>query len=458
MSEISGTLTGIVGVRSSREAEAASKMKEILQLMEIRGSIIRSAIVPGKNDFLAIGSCSHSNEDSSVNRPDRSSLVVDGSIPGDLESEEIGGEPDRASLAEALQSPHGFGLIAISEGRMLVARDALGQKPIYHGSDKSGTIVIASLKHAIAQTGIKRVSAVAPGKLLEFSKRGVSTVASNALTKPREIKISEDAATDRLKRLLVESLNNEVSQDIALAFSGGLDSTLVAKAAMENDLKPELITVGMKGQTELDHAKKVAKQLGLDITTKELSAPEVLESLPRVIEIVESADPVLVGVSVPLFFACEVAEEMEADCLLAGQLSDEIFAGYGRFDELASKKDSRKARDEVWKSVLAASMNDFEPGDKLAVSHRLRLRCPFAFLPLVQFALRLPISLKLRVVADQVVRKYVLRRVATNWNLPDVVANRPKKAVQYSSGVQKVLLKEAKRKGMTLGKFVESFL
>jgi asparagine synthase (glutamine-hydrolysing) len=450
-------LTGIVGVRSSREAEAASKMKEILQLMAIRGSIIRSTIVPGKNDFLAIGSCSHSNEDSSASRPDRSSFVIDGSVPGDLESEGIGGEPDQASLAETLQSPDGFGLIAISKGRMLAARDALGQKPIYHGVDKDGTVVIASLKQAIAQARIKRVSAVAPGKLLAFSKRGVSTVASNALTKPREIKISKEAATDRLKQLLVESLNNEVSKDIALAFSGGLDSTLVAKAAVENDLKPELITVGMKGQPELAHAKSVAEQLGLDINTRELSAPEVLESLPRVIETVESADPVLIGVSVPLFFACEVAEEMGADCLLAGQLSDELFAGYGRFDELAREKDPRKVREEVWKSILAASINDFEPGDKLAVSHRLRLRCPFAFLPLVQFALRLPISLKLRVVADQVVRKYVLRRLATNWNLPDIVANRPKKAVQYSSGVQRVLLKEAKRKGMTLGRFVESF-
>jgi asparagine synthase (glutamine-hydrolysing) len=433
-------------------------MKEILRLMAIRGSIIRSTIVPGKNDFLAIGSCSHSNEDSSANRPDRSSLVIDGSIPGDLESEGIGGEPDQASLAETLKSPDGFGLIAISGGRMLVARDALGQKPIYHGVDEGGTIVVASLKRAIAQAGIKRVSPVAPGKLSAFSKRGVSTVASNALTKPREVGVSEDAATDRLRQLLVDSLNNEVSKDIALAFSGGLDSALVAKAAAENDLKPELITVGMKGQTELDHAKRVAKLLGLDITTKELSAPEVLESLPGVIEIVESTDPVQVGVSVPLFFACEVAEELGADCLLAGQLSDELFAGYGRFDELARKNDSRKVSEEVWKSVLAASVNDFEPGDKLAASHRLRLRCPFAFLPLVQFALQLPISLKLRVVADQVVRKYILRRLATNWNLPDIVANRPKKAVQYSSGVQRVLLKEAKRKGMTLGQFVESFM
>jgi len=37
------------------------------------------------------------------------------------------------------------------------------------------------------------------------------------------------------------------------------------------------------------------------------------------------------------------------------------------------------------------------------------------------------------------------------------VVDRPKKAVQYSSGVQKVLLKEAKRRGVSLAKMLEYF-
>lgn len=450
-------MTGIAGVRGSTEGDVASKLSRVLGLMKKRGSINRSTIVPGKHDFLAIGSCAHPNEDSSANYPERSSFVVDGTVPSDLESEGIGGELNQASLAETLQSPEGFAMVAISEGRLLAARDVIGQKPLYHGIDRDGTVVIASLKSALTHSAIKRPMAVGPGKLLALSKRNTTTVSKNVLSKPRESGVSEDEAADRLKKLLVESLSDELSKDLVLAFSGGLDSTLVARAAMENDLRPQLITVGMKGRPELDHARWVSKQLALNITTKELSASDILESLPIVVETVESTDPVLVGVSVPLYFACEVAEEMGADCLLAGQLSDELFAGYGRFDELARKKNLRLAREEVWKSVIAASANDFEPGDKLAVSHRLRLRCPFASLPLVEFALGLPISLKLRVVGDQVVRKYILRRLATTWGLPDMVANKPKKAVQYSSGVQRILLKEAKRRGTTLGRLLESF-
>jgi asparagine synthase (glutamine-hydrolysing) len=164
----------------------------------------------------------------------------------------------------------------------------------------------------------------------------------------------------------------------------------------------------------------------------------------------------LVGHSVPLFFVCEVAEEMGMKHLLVGQLSDELFAGYGRFEELALKHNFLEAREEVLRSVLGAATKDFEPGDKLAVSHRLEVQCPFAYLPLVDYALSIPISLKLRLVGSSVVRKYILRRLAASWKLPESVVNRPKKAVQYSTGVQKVLLKEAKSRKMNLSELLES--
>src|SRR4029077_20616296 len=120
------------------------------------------------------------------------------------------------------------------------------------------------------------------------------------------------------------------------------------------------------------------------------------------------------------------------------------------------KHDFLEAKREVLTSILGAATKDFEPGEKLAVSNQLELQSPFAYLPLVDFALRIPISLKLRLVGGGVIRNYVLRRLAASWKLPESVVNRPKKAVQYSTGVQKVLLKEAKKRGMKLSDLLES--
>ncbi len=143
--------------------------------------------------------------------------------------------------------------------------------------------------------------------------------------------------------------------------------------------------------------------------------------------------------------------------IAAGQLSDELFGGYGKFEGIALQVGIDNLGREMFNSVIAASAKDFDPGDKLAVAAGLEFCCPFAYLPLVEYALKLPASLRVKLANGKVIRKYVLRRLAARVSLPDSVVDRPKKAVQYSSGVQKVLLKEAKRRGMSLGKMLESF-
>ena len=424
--------------------------------MQSRGSITQSISLNEKDTTIAIGCCSHPGQESLTNRLEKTSFAADGSISNDLQLETIDGQLEAASLSEVLVQGEPFSCVAISAGKLLAGRDPLGQKPLYFGREKNGLLAVASLKRALEGIGIADPKAIRPGLAVSFSKTRESIVVDQTLTRPRSIKVVETEASRKLSELLLRSVEDGVPSGSALAFSGGLDSTLVAEAAKRNDLRPELITVAMKGQPELDHARRVADELGLSLATRELSAHEIFDAVPEVIETIESSDPVLIGISLPIYFVFETAQEMGMDLLLAGQLSDELFAGYGRFDEFAIEKKPRAAAAEIWRSVVAASTNDFETGDKLAVSHKMELRCPFAFYPLVRFALQLPVSLKLRTEGNVVIRKYILRRLASDWGLPSFVVNRPKKAVQYSTGVQKTLLKEARKKNLSLAGFLES--
>ena len=449
-------MTGIAGIIGPDAGKEASKLDSVLKAMKSRGSLTQSMAIYGEHESIALGSCSHQLVQSSKVDIERTSFTVDGAIPATLELEEIGGEAGQRAFSEAIQEDGGFSMLAISGGKLLAGRDILGLKPLYYGRDWSGAVAFASLKAGLSRIGIRDPRAVPPGHLVAVSNKQMTVLVKQSLSSSKELKVSEDEATARVGHLLLESLAETPPEDYALAFSGGLDSTLVAHAAKENGLRPELITVGLKGQAELEHARRVAKELGLDITVRELSQSEIIDRLGEVVETVESNDPTVIGHSVPLFFVCEVAEEMGIGHLLVGQLSDELFAGYGRFEELALKHHFLEAKKEVLRSVQAAATNDFEPGDKLAVSHRLELQSPFAYLPLVDYALSIPISLKLRLIGDGVVRKYILRRLAASWKLPESVVNRPKKAVQYSTGVQKVLLKEAKRRKMTMQDLLSS--
>jgi asparagine synthase (glutamine-hydrolysing) len=434
----------------------ASKLDSVLKAMISRGSLSQSMAVYGEHESIALGSCSHQPEQSSKVDIERTSLAVDGTLPATLELEEIGGEAVQEAFSESIREPGGFSMLAISGGKLLACRDILGVKPLYYGRDWQGAVAFASLKAGLSKIGIRDPKALPPGHLVAVSNKQMMILAKESLSSSKELEVSADDAAARVGQLLLESLAENVPEGYVIAFSGGLDSTLVAYAAKENELGPELITVGLKGQAELEHARHVAKELGLEITVRELSQSEIIDRLGEVVETVESTDSTVIGHSVPLFFVCEVAEEMGMGHLLVGQLSDELFAGYGRFEELALKRDFIEAGKEVLRSVLGAATKDFEPGDKLAVSHRLELESPFAYLPLVDYALSIPISLKLQLIGDGVVRKYVLRKLAASWKLPESVVNRPKKAVQYSTGVQKVLLKEAKKRRVRLSELLES--
>src|SRR5207245_6277605 len=178
----------------------------------------------------------------------------------------------------------------------------------------------------------------------------------------------------------------------------------------------ELFTVGLENQPQLQHAQQVADQMGLPITVRELTKKEVVDLVPDVVQATESIDPTVVGVSLPFYATCQMARAKGLKDIVAGQLSDELFGGYARFEELAGNVATIKR--EVWESLVSASANDFETGDKVAVTNRLDLRCPFAYLPLVQYALRIPGGLKVRDKSGQRVGKYIRQNIRCSCCIP----------------------------------------
>ena len=83
-----------------------------------------------------------------------------------------------------------------------------------------------------------------------------------------------------------------------------------------------------------------------------------------------------------------------------------------------------------------------------AVGHDIDLRLPFIDGKLMRFALNLPTDLKIE-SADDPLRKRVLRQLAKDLDTPVGIADRPKKAIQLETGVDKALRDLAKSKGLT---------
>jgi asparagine synthase (glutamine-hydrolysing) len=84
--------------------------------------------------------------------------------------------------------------------------------------------------------------------------------------------------------------------------------------------------------------------------------------------------------------------------------------------------------------------------------HNVELRLPYVDLRVVNFASSLPLSLKIQSPTDEL-RKRVLRKAAESFGLPGFAVNKAKKAIQYTTGVDKALRKLAKRENLNVPEY-----
>jgi asparagine synthase (glutamine-hydrolysing) len=278
---------------------------------------------------------------------------------------------DRWGIDEALLRTNGMFAIAAWDShcaRLLLARDRLGEKPLYW-THQGGTFAFASElrglravpnidlridPHAAAAmlrwsfvprpgTIYQDVRQLAPGGLLavgfdheridvdERAWWSLSDTISSALgTRTTQ---SLDAAADELEPLLADAVALRLQSDVPLGafLSGGIDSSLVAALAQRGDRTGSLrtFTVAMPeiGFDESAHAATVARHLGSDHTSVRLTAADAFELVPRLPRIWDEpfADPSML----PNALLCQAAREHLSVCL-GGDGGDELFAGYNR--------------------------------------------------------------------------------------------------------------------------------
>lgn len=241
-----------------------------------------------------------------------------------------------------------------------------------------------------------------------------------------------DGWARRVASVLQDSVERSLAgaDDAAVAFSGGLDSSVVAILVSRRLERTTLYTVGLSGAKDLLVSKLCAEVLGLRerLVRLEVNDNEVLAAARAILGLIPDCRPVEVSFFIPSYLVSVHARERT---VFTGDGADELFGGYHRYLAMEPPRLAASLEADV-RSLLAAGI---QRNRLLARSVGKELVTPFLSDAVVELALSIPPEHK--VAGGQ--RKLVLRKAAELLGVPTDISNLPKAAAQYSSSVMKVL-------------------
>ena len=238
-------------------------------------------------------------------------------------------------------------------------------------------------------------------------------------------------------------------EKVGIAFSGGLDSSVLALLA-DNC---QLYTVGLESSSDVEWSIRIAKELNKPIKTKIVTLTEAEHIIKEVVHILKSADVTHVGIGCVVYAVLEMAKPDGIKVVLGGLGAEEIFGGYKRHIEYG--KDLENIHDRLWEGLYGMEQRDLARDIPIAKHFGITLVAPFLNEELVTYAMRIDPKLKI----NNERRKIILQDTAFALGLPKDVAYRPKMAAQYSSKFDRAMEKLAKKHGLALKKeYLQSIL
>ena len=315
-------------------------------------------------------------------------------------------------------------------GRLELRRDPLGVSPLYFGYTEGGTLCFASEVKALMQA-TQHVVELPPG--CSFVGDRCQTKAGLQTQPP--ITDPPDVIARELRRRLEGAVRKRIPGPVYGAWlSGGLDSSAMAALARPHVTTLHTFAVGLAGAPDLEYAREVAERLDAEhheVVVKDVGA--ILRAMPDVIYHLESFDALLVRSSLLNYMVGKLAAEQVPE-VLSGEGGDELFAGY---EYLKSVKQEGLAA-ELLEITNGLHNNALQRVDRCASAHGLMAHVAFLEPDVVEYALRIPVGLKIR----DGVEKWILRQVVEGM-LPERVVHRPKAKFWEGAGVGELLARVA---------------
>ena len=269
-------------------------------------------------------------------------------------------------LLERLKGMFAFGIWDQTLGKLTVARDRFGIKPVFFYQDDRQFIFASELKAITRDPTVPRqlrqdaladyfiysyvphpdtvwegINRLRPAHYLELELRtGTQSVTRYWSLQPGMRRISQEEAVGRTDELLCQAVTQHLVSDVpvGLFLSGGYDSSAVLMYAREAAADVASFSLGFAGSARSEHepAGKIAASLGSPHNVRLLGAED--DIFPLVERLVAHYDePFAVSSQLTYHYVAELAARTHK-VVLGGDGGDEVFAGYTWYRSLRHQR------------------------------------------------------------------------------------------------------------------------
>jgi len=249
-----------------------------------------------------------------------------------------------------------------------------------------------------------------------------------------------------MNKQLLDEMENAVKETvidkkIGVAFSGGVDSTLLAKLVKDMGYDIHLLTIGFQDSHDINFAKDVNQLLNFPHSISEIDPEKFKDVSQKINKTIKSDNLSWNENSIAFYYVAELAQKNGLKTVVTANGIDELFCGYNSYREAIEK-----GEDEVVKMMNDKLKNEKEMMvaiNAVTAEFGVTMIQPFLLQNFIEYAKKIPVSEKIH-GQDDMQRKHPIRELAMDYGVPEVAAQKQKKALQYGSQIHKSLLKSRK--------------